>query len=80
MSRDEIHDRYCDIVAVNWALEEFEYFSFKIRYHFYRQIVEHGGPDGLAFTILWNNNFTIEEEVALSGEATASISHPKDDA
>lgn len=80
MNQEEVHDRYCDIVASNWAMEEFEYFSLKIRKHFYVKIVESDPEDGLAFVTLWDRTFSLTEEVGLSAEATSVISHPKDDA
>lgn len=81
MNQEEVHDRYCDIVASNWAMEEFEYFSLKIRKHFYVKIVE-SDPDGegLTFVTLWDRTFSLTEEVGLSAEAASVIPHPKDDA
>lgn len=80
MTQEEIHDRYCDIVAINWTAEEFENFSREIRKHFLTQIVERDGQDGIEFARLWVATFELDEEVTLSGEATAVISHPWEDA
>lgn len=75
---DWFHEQYIEIVSLNWDIDKWYEYAKLIRSHHYSVIWKADGSSGAVFTSLWQNNWTLVEEVRLSGEATSIESHPYD--
>lgn len=75
---DWFHEKYIEIVSQNWTMDRWNLLATDARKHFFDVIFKADGAEGAIFVRLWQQTWTLVEEVRLTGEATSIISHPYD--
>lgn len=73
---DWFHEQYLETIAQNWTLSYWRVATKEVRWFFFDLIHYNDPQNGPAFTRLWERTWSLEEEVRLTGEATAILSHP----